>query len=98
VQIMLEELERRNYASATIPLLHPHRRALRPTFPSFSGSAQPGAYPSVSGSDVPRVEVGPNTVTQRLAALRFFYVQVLKRAGALPRRRIRRRFCIYHRC
>jgi len=29
------------------PLLHPHRRALRPTFPSFSGSTQPGAYPSV---------------------------------------------------
>jgi hypothetical protein len=55
-QIMLEELERRNYASATIRCYIRTVGALCPTFPSFSGSTQPGAYPPVSGSDVPRVE------------------------------------------
>jgi hypothetical protein len=30
-----------------------------------------------------RCKLAPNTVTQRLAALRFFYVQVLKRGGSV---------------
>jgi site-specific recombinase XerD len=39
-----------------------------------------------------RWKLAPNTVTQRLAALRFFYIQVLSEAGVRPRRRIRRRY------
>jgi integrase/recombinase XerD len=77
---MLEELERRNYAPVHHSHLHPHGRAL-----SLSTSIVP---PDQLGLEHIRQyqaamfrtwKLAPNTVTQRLAALRFLYIQVLKR-------------------
>jgi integrase/recombinase XerD len=78
-QIMLEELERRNYAPSTVRAyirtvehfaLHFHRS------PDQLGLEHIRQYQA----EMFRTwKLAPNTVTQRLAALRFFYIQVLKR-------------------
>jgi integrase/recombinase XerD len=79
-QIMLEELERRNYAPSTI-------RAYLRTIEHFAHHFR--TSPDRLGTDHIRQyqalmfrtwKLSPNTVTQRLAALRFFYIQVLKRS------------------
>ena len=76
---MLEELRRRNYAESTI---HAYLR----TVEHFAGYFH--CPPDQLGLEhirryqaamFTRWKLGPNTVTQRLAALRFFYIQVLKR-------------------
>ncbi len=96
-RIMLEELERRNYAPGTI-------RAYNRTVEHFAQHFR--CSPDKPGTDHVRQyqaamfrswKVAPNTVTQRLAALRFFYIRVLKRAGVQPRHRIRRRSCSFRR-
>jgi integrase/recombinase XerD len=78
-QIMLEELERRNYAPSTI-------RAYIRTVEHFARHFH--RSPDQLGLEHIRQyqaamfrtwKLAPNTVTQRLAALRFFYIQVLKR-------------------
>jgi integrase len=78
-QIMLEELRRRNYAESTI---HAYIR----TVEHFAGHFH--CPPDQLGLEHIRQyqaamftlwKFAPNTVTQRLAALRFFYIQVLKR-------------------
>jgi integrase/recombinase XerD len=78
-QIMLEELERRNYAPGTI-------RAYNRTVEHFAQHFR--CSPDKLGLDHIRQyqaamfrtwKLAPNTVTQRLAALRFLYIQVLKR-------------------
>lgn len=78
-QIMLEELERRNYAPSTI-------RAYLRTVEHFArcfrcppdrlGTEHIRRYQSLMFRTW---KLSPNTVTQRLAALRFFYIKVLKR-------------------
>jgi integrase/recombinase XerD len=74
-QTMLEVLERRNYASSTI-------RAYLRAVEHFAGHF--GTSPDRLGIDHIRQyqvlmfrtwKLSPNTVTQRLAALRFFYLQ-----------------------
>jgi len=76
---MLEELERRNYAPGTI-------RAYIRTVEHFARHFH--CAPDKLGPDHIRQyqaamfrtwKLAPNTVTQRLAALRFLYIQVLKR-------------------
>src|SRR5258708_141515 len=76
---MLEELRRRNYAESTI---HAYIR----TVEHFAGHFH--CPPDQLGLEhirryqaamFTRWKFAPNTVTQRLAALRFFYIQVLKR-------------------
>ncbi|WP_260740697.1 tyrosine-type recombinase/integrase [Tunturiibacter lichenicola] len=78
-QIMLEELERRNYAPGTI-------RSYIRTVEHFAQHFR--CSPDKLGLDHIRQyqaamfrtwKLAPNTVTQRLAALRFLYIQVLKR-------------------
>ncbi len=78
-QIMLEELERRNYAPSTI-------RAYTRTVEHFARHFH--RSPDQLGLEHIRQyqaemfrtwKLAPNTVTQRLAALRFLYIQVLKR-------------------
>jgi integrase/recombinase XerD len=78
-QIMLEELRRRNYSDSTI-------RAYLRTVEHFAGYFR--CPPNQLGLEHLRQyqaamftkwKLAPNTVTQRLAALRFFYIQVLKR-------------------
>lgn len=79
-QIMLEELERRNYAPGTI---HVYIRTVEHFTQHFRCS------PDKLGLDHIRQyqaamfrtwKLAPNTVAQRLAALRFLYIQVLKRS------------------
>ena len=82
-QIMLEELERRNYAPSTI-------RAYIRTVEHFARHFH--CAPDKLGPDHIRRyqaamfrtwKLAPNTVTQRLAALRFLYIQVLKRGWSV---------------
>ncbi len=82
-QIMLEELRRRNYAESTIHAYihtvehfsrHFHRS------PDQLGPEQIRQYHAALFT---RWKLAPNTVTQRLAALRFFHVQVLKRGWSV---------------
>ena len=82
-QIMLEELERRNYAPSTI-------RAYIRTVEHFARHFH--CAPDKLGADHIRQyqvamfrtgKLAPNTVTQRLAALRFLYIQVLKRGWSV---------------
>jgi site-specific recombinase XerD len=76
---MLEELRRRNYAESTI---HAYIRTVehfaghfhRP--PDRLGLEHIRQYQAAMFT---KWKLAPNTVTQRLAALRFFYIQVLKR-------------------
>src|SRR6202049_3627202 len=78
-KIMLEELERRNYAQATIDCylralaefsLHFHRP------PSRLGPEHIRQYQAhLFGQR----KLAPSTVTQRLAALRFFFIKTLRK-------------------
>ena len=78
-QIMTEELVRRNYAQSTIhayirTVEHFARHFQRP--PDQLGLEHIREYQAAMFRTW---KLAPNTVTQRLAALRFFYIQVLKR-------------------
>ena len=82
-QIMIEELRRRNFADSTIrSYLHAvehfsryfHRR------PDQLGPEHIRQYQAALFTNL---KFSPNTVTLRLAALRFFYIQVLKRGWSI---------------
>jgi site-specific recombinase XerD len=82
-QIMLEELRRRNYAESTI-------RAYISTVEHFSRHSHrlpdqlgPERILQYQAALFTRWKLAPNTVTQRLAALRFFHVQVLKKGWSV---------------
>ena len=82
-QIMLEELERRNYAPGTITCYirsveHFARYFHRP--PDQLGPEHIREYQSAMFR---KWKLAPNTVAQRLAALRFFYMQVLKQGWSV---------------
>jgi integrase/recombinase XerD len=82
-QIMLEELRRRNFAESTIhayihTVEHFSRHFHRP--PDQLGPEQIRQYQAALFT---QWKLAPNTVIQRLAALRFFYVQVLKRGWSV---------------
>jgi site-specific recombinase XerD len=97
-QIMLVELRRRNYAES---IIHAYIRTVEHFSRRFHRSPDqlgPEHIRQYQAALFTLWKLAPNTVTQRLATLRFFYGQVLKRGGALPRHRIRRRFCPYRRC
>ena len=78
-QIMLEELERRDYAPGTI---HAYLRAVEHFAQHFRCSPYKLGLEHIRQYQVAMFRTwkpAPNTVTQRLAALRFLYIQVLKR-------------------
>ena len=78
-QIMLEELRRRNYAESTI---HAYIHTVEHFSRHFHRSPDqlgPEHIREYQNALFTRWKLAPNTVTQRLAALRFFYVQVLMR-------------------
>jgi len=93
-QMMLEELARRNYAPATIKiyiqtLSHFSRYFNRP--PDQLGPEHIRQYQAALFT---QWKLAPNSVGQRLAALRFFYVKTLKRPWSLaetpyPKKRLR---------
>ena len=78
-QLMLEELERRNFAATTIRtylhgVAHFSRYFRRP--PDRLGPEDIRKYQAMLFS---KLKYSPNTVILRLASLRFFYIHVLKR-------------------
>jgi integrase/recombinase XerD len=78
-QIMLEELERRNYAQSTI---HTYIRTVEHYSRHFHRSPDQLGLEHIREYQAAMFHTwkpAPNTVAQRLAALRFLYIQVLKR-------------------
>ena len=82
-QMMLEELERRNYAQTTIDCYvhaveHFSRHFNRP--PDQLGPERIREYQAALFT---KYKLAPNAVAQRLAALRFFFIQTLKKAWSV---------------
>ena len=78
-----EELRRRNYAESTI---HTYIQTVEHFSRHFHCSPDqlgPEHIREYQAALFTRWKLAPNTVTQRLAALRFFYVQVLKRGWSV---------------
>ena len=76
---MLEELERRNYAQSTI---HTYIRTVEHYSRHFHRSPDQLGLEHIREYQAAMFrtwKLAPNTVAQRLAALRFLYIQVLKR-------------------
>ena len=85
-QLMLEELHRRNFAETTIRcylhgVAHFSRYFRRP--PDQLGPEDIRKYQAMLFT---KLKYSPNTVTLRLASLRFFYIHVLKRGWSIAER------------
>ena len=77
-QIMLQELRRRNFADSTIrSYLHAVEHYSR-YFHRRPDQLGPEHIRQYQAALFTKLKFSPNTVTLRLAALRFFYIQVLK--------------------
>ncbi len=79
---MLEELKRRNFAASTI---HTYVRTVEQFSRYFQRSPDrlgPEHIRQYQGALLTQ-KLSPNTVGQRLAALRFFYIRVLKRSWSI---------------
>jgi hypothetical protein len=82
-QIMLEELRRRNFADSTIrSYLHAVEHFSR-YFHRRPDQLGPEHIREYQAALFTKLKFSPNTVTLRLAALRFFYIQVLKRGWSI---------------
>ena len=82
-KIMLEELERRNYAQTTIDCyLHTVEHFSR-YFHRSPDQLGPEHIREYQAALFKKWKLAPNTVNQRLAALRFFYIQTLKKAWSV---------------
>ena len=82
-QIMFEELRRRNYAESTIHIYIQTVEHFSRHFHRSPDQLGPEHIRQYQAALFTRWKLAPNTVTQRLAALRFFYVQVLKRGWSV---------------
>ena len=80
---MLEELERRNYAQSTIRAYIRTVEHFARHFHRSPDRLGPEHIRHYQAAMFRTWKLAPNTVTQRLAALRFFYIQVLKRAWSV---------------
>ena len=82
-QLMLEELQRRNFAESTIrSYLHSVEHFSR-YFRRRPDQLGPEHIRQYQAALFTQLKFSPNTVTLRLAALRFFYIQVLKRSWSI---------------
>ena len=82
-QLMLEELRRRNFADSTIrSYLHGVEHFSR-YFHRRPDQLGPEHIREYQAALFTKSKFSPNTVTLRLAALRFFYIQVLKRGWSI---------------
>jgi integrase/recombinase XerD len=77
-KLMLDELQRRNYAKHR-PKLHPWSRGLREVLSSSTGSSRSRAYSPVPGASVSDRKLSPGTIQSRTAALRFLFIKTLRR-------------------
>ena len=82
-QIMLEELRRRNYAESTIRTYIRTMQHFSEHFHRSPDQLGPEHIREYQAALFTRWKLSPNSVTQRLAALRFFYVQVLKKGWSV---------------
>src|SRR5438552_13425755 len=80
---MLGELRRRNYDESTILAFIHTVENFRRDFHRSPDQLGPEHIRQYQALLFTRWKLAPNTVTQRLAALRFFYVQVLKRGWSV---------------
>ena len=82
-KIMLEELERRNYAQSTIDCYVRTVEHFSRYFHRSPEQLGPQHIREYQAALFKKWKLAPNTVNQRLAALRFFYIQTLKRAWSV---------------
>jgi site-specific recombinase XerD len=80
---MLEELERRNYAPSTIRAYIRTVEHFARHFHCAPDRLGPEHIRQYQAAMFRTWKLAPNTVTQRLAALRFLYIQVLKRGWSV---------------
>jgi hypothetical protein len=80
---MLEELRCRNYAESTIHIYIQTVEHFSQHFHRSPDQLGPEHIRQYQAALFTGWKLAPNTVTQRLAALRFFYVQVLKRGWSV---------------
>ena len=91
-QMMLEELERRNYAPRTIECYIQTVKHFSRYFKRSPDQLGPEHIRQYQTALFTKWKLAPNTVAQRLAALRFFYVKTLRKPWSVietpyPRRR-----------
>jgi site-specific recombinase XerD len=82
-KIMLEELERRNYAQTTIDCYIRTVEHFSRYFHRSPDQLGPQHIREYQAALFKKWKLAPNTVNQRLAALRFFYIQTFKRAWSV---------------
>ena len=82
-KIMLEELRRRNYAQTTIDCYLRTVEHFARHLNCSPDQLGPEHIRQCQSALFTHWKLAPNTVTQRLAALRFFYIQVLKRSWSV---------------
>ena len=82
-KIMLEELQRRNYAQSTIDCYIRTVEHFSWYFHRPPDQLGPEHIREYQAALFKKWKLAPNTVNQRLAALRFFYIQTLKRAWSV---------------
>lgn len=82
-KIMLEELERRNYAQTTIDCYIRTVEHFSRYFNCSPDQLGPDHIRQYQVALFKKWKLAPNTVSQRLAALRFFYTQTLKKAWSV---------------
>jgi integrase/recombinase XerD len=82
-KIMLEELQRRNYAQTTIDCYVRTVEHFSRYFHRSPDQLGPQHIREYQAALFKKWKLAPNTVNQRLAALRFFYLQTLKRAWSV---------------
>src|SRR5882724_9759251 len=82
-KIMLEELERRNYAETTINCYIQTVEDFARYFRRPPNQLTPEHIREYQAYRFPERKLAASTVTQRLAALRFFYTQTIKRAWSV---------------
>ena len=82
-KIMLEELQRRNYAQTTIDCYVRTVEHFSRYFHRSPDQLGPQHIREYQAALFKKWKLAPNTVNQRLAALRFFYIQTLKRAWSV---------------
>ena len=78
-QMMLEELERRNYSPRTIECYIPAVKEFARYFHRSPDQLGPQHIREYQAYLFRQRKLAPSSVTQRLAALRFFFIRTLKR-------------------
>ncbi len=82
-KIMLQELKRRNYAQTTIDCYLHAVEHFSQYFHRSPDQLGPEHIREYQAALFTKWKLAPNTVNQRLAGLRFFYIQTLKKAWSV---------------